>query len=295
MDTRTTVTAVIPTVGRATLSAAVDSVTRQSHEVEEIVIVNDSSDQAPQSPRLPVSVTELFTGGQAGEGAARPLGIESVSTRFVAFLDHDDLWLPHHLRAAVKAFRANPELDLYAARALVAHPGDVRSSTCVDYRGHQRLVDFYYGPRTFASRRRALPPTTWVFCRGMSTLSFTADRTLSPDIWWLIGQDERGCKIRQPSTFDAIWHEDPQRTVGRYSAEALADWALHLEEVRPGAGGYFLIGQVGRLYARRGMKSEWEQLMADLPSGLVLTRGHRLVRHLERLLLTCSVTPSGVG
>jgi hypothetical protein len=239
-----TVAAVIPTIGRATLAAAIDSVVRQSYPVYEIVIVNDAPDQTPRTPHLPVTVKEVFTGGRIGEARSRQIGIEHATAHLVAFLDDDDLWLPHHIRSSMSAFAADPDLDLYAATSLLAYSKRVETSSRVNYRGHQHLVDFFYGPRCFAGRRRSVPTITWVFRRNMLAIPFESALALSPEIWWLICQDESGRKMRQFQGVDAVWFNDLDRMLGRYSLRSLSQYAALLETVRPGAGGRYLVGHV---------------------------------------------------
>jgi hypothetical protein len=52
------ISVVIPTVGRATLRAAIESIRRQSVTPEEIVIVNDSVDQLSVTSELGVDILE---------------------------------------------------------------------------------------------------------------------------------------------------------------------------------------------------------------------------------------------
>jgi glycosyltransferase involved in cell wall biosynthesis len=46
-----------------------------------------------------------------GPYSARNKGLDSATAPFVAFLDSDDAWLPHHLGSCVAALRDNPQLD----------------------------------------------------------------------------------------------------------------------------------------------------------------------------------------
>jgi hypothetical protein len=73
---------------------------------------------------------------------------------------------------------------------------------------------------------------------------------------------------------------------------SLSQYAALLETVRPGAGGRYLVGHVGRLYARRGMRTEWEELMRRLTPRLGLTPGYRFVRFLERVVVAWSAVRS---
>lgn len=87
-----TVAAVIVTIGRPELRAAVESVVDQTYPVSEILVVADTESELdlPTDPRVRV----LRIGPGAGAGVGRQHGIEAASSTVVALLDDDDLWLP---------------------------------------------------------------------------------------------------------------------------------------------------------------------------------------------------------
>lgn len=91
---------VIPVYNRAAaLAAALASVRAQSFQDFEIVVVDDGSEDDPRAvvgtlndPRV-----HFIRQDNAGGGAARNTGIDHARGMFVAFLDSDDMFLPHHL------------------------------------------------------------------------------------------------------------------------------------------------------------------------------------------------------
>ncbi|MBP1852952.1 glycosyltransferase family A protein [Rhizobium halophytocola] len=89
------------------LDRALNSVFDQTYQDFDIVIVDD---QSPLPAKEALSTLDderrarITVIGQpnAGPGGARNTGLDNVpsSTRYVAFLDSDDLWIPHHLQNA---------------------------------------------------------------------------------------------------------------------------------------------------------------------------------------------------
>ena len=86
----------------ATIPASIESVTAQSHQDWELLVIDDASTdetadlvaaQAGADPRIRL----LTLAQQEGVARARNAGLAAASGRFVAFLDADDLWQPTKL------------------------------------------------------------------------------------------------------------------------------------------------------------------------------------------------------
>ncbi len=117
---------VVPTFNRAALlPATIAAIAAQRYGDWELIVVDDGgTDDTHARVRectggLPQPIVYVWQ-PNAGAGAARNRGIELARGEFVAFCDSDDLWLPHHLAAAIDGLRAAPELDaLYGAACWV--------------------------------------------------------------------------------------------------------------------------------------------------------------------------------
>ena len=112
------VTAVIPAHNaREYIREALDSVAAQELPAHHVIVVDDgSTDDTAQQVRdwraergLGV---QLIVQGNAGPAAARNVGIRLARSEFVALLDADDLWLPHHLDTLLPSFDQAPEAVL---------------------------------------------------------------------------------------------------------------------------------------------------------------------------------------
>jgi glycosyltransferase involved in cell wall biosynthesis len=127
---------VIPAWNAAdTILETLRSVAAQSIPATEIVVVDDGSTDdtlsVAESSLVPIRPIRRLV--QEGPGAATTLGVQSVRTPFIAFLDADDLWLPDkmerqlaHLVASPhvggvfghwQAFQGSPEAGLRSATA----------------------------------------------------------------------------------------------------------------------------------------------------------------------------------
>jgi len=110
-----TVSVVIPTYNQPLLLAeTLASVAAQAFDGYEIVVVDDgSTDDTPavlrEFQKRLGSRLRVVTQANAGIGAARNRGIEESRGRYVALLDHDDLWRPGKLATQVAFMEAHPQ------------------------------------------------------------------------------------------------------------------------------------------------------------------------------------------
>jgi len=105
------VSVVIPTYNRATLiGETLDSVLAQTYRDFEVIVVDDGS-----TDNTPAVINAGYKGlvryirqENAGQAAARNTGIRIANGTYIAFLDDDDLWLPHKLARQMPLFESNP-------------------------------------------------------------------------------------------------------------------------------------------------------------------------------------------
>ena len=95
------------------LAEALESVAAQDFRGFEVVIVDDVSprDIVPiveAVPNLPRTVI-VRNAVNLGHAESRNIGIRAAESDLIAFLDHDDLWLPGKLTRQLAALDANPD------------------------------------------------------------------------------------------------------------------------------------------------------------------------------------------
>ncbi len=113
------ISVVIPVYNRGVaIKATIESVLSQTWPQEqlEIIIVDDgSTDDTLSFLQIEYSNhphIRLFSQPNAGVACARNKGLNEARGDFIAFLDHDDLWLPQKLEKQVARFRASPTTTL---------------------------------------------------------------------------------------------------------------------------------------------------------------------------------------
>ena len=160
------VSVVVPTVGRASLSAAIGSVLAQTTGPREVIIVFDGpAADAPETSTWGdgARCRVVPTGGGAGVAAARNVGMRAARGSFIAFLDDDDTWLPHHLETTVGFLDAHPDVDVVGTSALLRGAARERSTPRQVYRSG-RLIDFMFGADVWRARDVVSPLPPW--CSG---------------------------------------------------------------------------------------------------------------------------------
>jgi len=95
--------------GEPYINEAIDSVLQQTFKPRRIIVVDDGSTDG--TPKLLESYQTLYPTvkyvrkSNAGLSSARNVGILSSDSRYVAFLDADDVWHPTKLEKQLHVFR----------------------------------------------------------------------------------------------------------------------------------------------------------------------------------------------
>lgn len=114
--------------GEPFLEDAIASVTGQSWQRWELLLVDDGSSDgssararawAGRDPRI--RYLEHPGHANLGKSASRNLGLAHATGRYVAFLDHDDLWLPNKLTDQVAILEGLPDVAMTYGRTRFWH------------------------------------------------------------------------------------------------------------------------------------------------------------------------------
>jgi glycosyltransferase involved in cell wall biosynthesis len=238
---------IIPVYNRAaTLRAAIESVRAQSCQDFEIVVVDDGSADNPRTvveslgdPRI-----HFIAQPNGGGGKARNTAIDRACGRFIAPLDSDDVFLPHHL-ASMKALLEQDSGMVGYARVRVD-------------RGKGRM--FLKPPRGIAPGEDM---ATYLLCdRGfVPTITVVAPRDAATRIRYAenLGPAEdtdfairlflAGYRFHMLDEPGAVWRDefDPHRTSAGKGGDKLGAW---LERIRSSIPARAYHGGRGWAYAK---------------------------------------------
>ena len=96
--------------GEKTIQKTIESVSNQSFQDLEILVINDGSQDSTLKilEQIPEPRLQVFSYPNAGVAASRNRGISRATGEFIALLDADDLWTADKLESQFKALQNNP-------------------------------------------------------------------------------------------------------------------------------------------------------------------------------------------
>jgi glycosyltransferase involved in cell wall biosynthesis len=102
---------------------ALDSIASQTQSVSEIIIVDDGSTDDTEkkvnywaSKNTAIELNYIKT-ENGGVSTARNIGINASKHEWIALLDGDDIWLPHHIKTLLETLKTYPDVSFVFADA----------------------------------------------------------------------------------------------------------------------------------------------------------------------------------
>ncbi len=143
----------------ATLVEALDSVVRQTHAVQEIIVVDDVS--SDDTIRVFEDWQRASTGGIAarllrqsrntGPAGARNTGIRVAAGDWIAFLDADDAWLPGRIEAQLNTAATHPVAVLLCGGTVPLDPDHPPPAAAPAYRVTPLTLDDFISHNPIAT------------------------------------------------------------------------------------------------------------------------------------------------
>ncbi len=99
------------------IAETIKSVLRQTYKDYEIIVVDDGSEDGTRDALHPyMQDIRYHYKENGGIASAKNAGISLSNAEFIAFLDHDDLWIPDKLKIQMEYFDAHPQIGLVYAK-----------------------------------------------------------------------------------------------------------------------------------------------------------------------------------
>ncbi|MDH3443864.1 MAG: glycosyltransferase family 2 protein [Deltaproteobacteria bacterium] len=133
MSTNPFVSVIIPAFNSGRfIRETLDSVLHQTYKRLEIIVVDDgSTDNTQQCVEGYHSSVRYFRKDNGGVGSARNAGLRAGSGDYIAFLDHDDLWLPEKLDIQLSIAARHPDSGLIACNGVQFEDDRIISETLI--------------------------------------------------------------------------------------------------------------------------------------------------------------------
>jgi len=238
---------VIPVYNRADpLRAALQSVLMQTVQDFEIIVVDDGSSDDPEAVVREIADSRVVFVRQEnrGGGAARNTGIDRARGRYVAFLDSDDRFLPHHLSAMRKLLENLPGTAGYARIVVDRGEGCTLLKPPRAIREGEDMATYLLCDRGF------LPTSTIVTETALArSIRFHENLPAAEDTDFAIRAALAGTRFLMAARPGVIWKDlsDPDRLSAGRRCAGMKAW---IEELRPRIPARAYYGCLGWAYAK---------------------------------------------
>lgn len=217
-------TVVVPLYNRArVIGDALRSVLAQTERDFELLVIDDGSEDDPRpvvealgDPRV-----RYIRQTNAGGGAARNTGIDMARGRFIAFLDSDDEFLPHHL-AAMRARLEGTQLIVGYARVVVDRgEGRVFLKPPRPVRIGESMASYFFCDRGFVPTSTIVAPTEIA-----REVRFHENLREAEDTDFAVRLSLSGCRFVMAEEPAAVWKDryDPDRLSAGRDMTRFAVW-----------------------------------------------------------------------
>jgi GT2 family glycosyltransferase len=254
-----TISAVIPCYnGARWLADALESVRSQTLPVHEIIVVDDASVDDSGDVARRCGATVIRNSRNRGEGFSRNVGLKHASGELIAWLDADDVWMPHHVNTVTGL--------------LIEYPQATAAFGAVQRFGlRDELIQGYVPPGP-PSNVFWLAFRSWVHCTIASIIHKTAlleiggfneqERySVDFDLWLRLSRS-RLFVCTHEVTSRWRWHDDQQSTQPHEQIAALYRFRRSYWERERAAGNTPLAAEMARRMAdiwQQDMTAAWDK------------------------------------
>jgi glycosyltransferase involved in cell wall biosynthesis len=224
---------IIPVYNRAKmLAAAIGSVLGQTCQDFEIVVVDDGSQDDPQSVvnRFQDARIRFIRQDNRGGGAARNTAIDAARGRFIAPLDSDDIFLPCHLERMKKLLDGTHNTAGYARMLVDRGQGRFFAKPPRAIRAREDMGEYLLCARGF------VPTITLVVERVLAgRVRYHEKLRAAEDTDFAIRLAAAGCRFVMAEEPGAVWKDiaDPGRASAAAASLHTRHFAQWLNGIKP--------------------------------------------------------------
>jgi glycosyltransferase involved in cell wall biosynthesis len=144
-----TVAVVVTTFNDAAfLGEALSSVMAQQHPADEVIVVDDGSDESPAPALACFPQVTLLRKRNAGLSSARNTGLHAARSRYILFLDADDRLQPNAIATSLACVSRNPETAMvYGGHRRIRSDGNSIGSDRFETVGEDAYASLLTGNR----------------------------------------------------------------------------------------------------------------------------------------------------
>jgi glycosyltransferase involved in cell wall biosynthesis len=239
-------TVIIPVYNRAgPLAEAIASVQAQTCQDFEIVVVDDGSKDDPAATIAAIGDPRIrfFRQENAGGGAARNRAMDEARGRFIAPLDSDDVFLPHHLATMKALLEGTTNTVGYARMRVDRGGGRVFLKPPRALREGEHMAEYLLCDRGFVPTITVVVETEAARRVRYSGLRPAEDTDLAIRLF------NAGCRFIMAEKPGAVWRDvsDPGRTSASRGTRRFEEW---LEFMKPDIPSRAYHGGRGWAYAK---------------------------------------------
>ena len=249
------VTVVIPTINRASLLDALNSVINQTLSPYEVIIVDDSKDQSVESNRFEV----IKTGGLVGVSKARNMGLIQVATEFTALLDDDDYWQEDYLEKQLINIH-NLGIDFSITGAIV----NGRNRPRIPLKAGVDPYELLYGKPHLLRSKAYLPTSAYVFRTKLTEkIKFNETITDRENLQFIGDCFRENFQIYQnPESLVTIDYSS-KNSISRINIAQEVNWYQYLKGINEKWSENFII-ESARNFIRNGDRATAKLLLENL-------------------------------
>jgi glycosyltransferase involved in cell wall biosynthesis len=220
---------IVPVYNRAdVLEQALRSVLDQTFQDFEIVVIDDGSSDHPEEvvARMNDPRIHIISKQNGGGAAARNLGFDRAQGQYVALLDSDDVFLPHHLENMVRVFAEDPDVVAYARMIVDRGDGVTMLKPPRALKADEHMATYLLCDRGF------VPTITVALAAETARRVRYSGWRPAEDTDFAIRLYLAGCRFRMIEEPGAVWNDvyDPKRTSAGRKGAGLIPW---LESMKP--------------------------------------------------------------